>query len=51
MFNTLPDDAIAVVYLTDMYGTFPESAPDVPTLWVSYGGKEEPPFGQLVPVE
>ena len=51
VFNTLPDDAIAVVFLTDMYGTFPKSAPEVPTLWVSYGGKEEPPFGTLVPVE
>jgi predicted metal-dependent peptidase len=51
VFKDLPEDVIAVVYLTDMYGTFPREAPEVPTLWVSYGGKEQPPFGQLVPVE
>jgi predicted metal-dependent peptidase len=51
VFKALTDDVIAVVYLTDMYGVFPETEPEVPTLWVSYGGKEKPPFGQLVEVE
>ena len=51
VFEALPEDVIAVVYLTDMYGSFPDREPEVPTLWVSYGGKDAPPFGQLVPVE
>ena len=51
VFETLPEDVIAVVYLTDMYGSFPETEPEVPTLWVSYGGTDQPPFGTLVKVE
>lgn len=39
------------VYLTDGYGDFPETAPDIPTLWVVTPGgldAESFPFGEVV---
>jgi predicted metal-dependent peptidase len=40
-------DPDMLVYLTDMYGTFPKEAPDYPVIWGSIGGKEAP-FGEMV---
>lgn len=41
-----PAETSCLVYLTDLYGTFPEEAPDYPVLWVVYGGaSEKAPFG------
>lgn len=40
-----------LVYLTDGYGTFPDEAPKIPTLWVVTSGGldlEEFPFGETV---
>ena len=38
-----------MVFLTDLYGTFPEAAPDYPVLWASTGGREVP-FGSVIPM-
>jgi predicted metal-dependent peptidase len=43
----IPDIQCAI-YLTDMYGDFPEEAPDFPTMWVSNSSIKEAPFGQVV---
>ena len=38
-----------LVFLTDLYGTFPESAPDYPVLWASTGSRHAP-FGSVIPM-
>jgi predicted metal-dependent peptidase len=38
-----------LVFLTDLYGTFPDSAPDYPVLWVSTGSRHAP-FGSVIPM-
>jgi len=39
----------SLVFLTDLYGSFPESAPPYPVLWASTGGREAP-FGEVIPM-
>lgn len=39
-----------VIYLTDMYGTFPDAPPEYPVLWVSNSSIQEAPFGQVVDI-
>jgi predicted metal-dependent peptidase len=39
-----------LVFLTDLWGTFPSDAPPYPVLWASTG-KREAPFGQVIPME
>jgi predicted metal-dependent peptidase len=38
-----------LVFLTDLYGAFPEAAPDYPVLWASTGGRQAP-FGSVIPM-
>jgi hypothetical protein len=38
-----------MVFLTDLYGSFPESAPDYPVLWASTGSRQAP-FGSVIPM-
>ena len=38
-----------LVFLTDLYGTFPESAPYYPVLWASTGSHRAP-FGSVIPM-
>lgn len=38
----------AVVYLTDLYGTFPSVEPGVPVIWVSWTKDKQAPFGTTV---
>ncbi len=40
-----------LVYLTDLYGSFPEVAPEFPTLWLSITKDSTAPFGKTVYVE
>ncbi len=40
-----------LVYLTDLYGDFPESAPEYPVMWVSTSDIKEAPFGVVLPLE
>lgn len=43
---------VALIYLTDLWGTFPEQEPAVPTLWVTGpGGGRGVPFGELITAE
>jgi predicted metal-dependent peptidase len=39
-----------LVFLTDLYGSFPESAPTYPVLWASTGSKKAP-FGAVIPMQ
>jgi predicted metal-dependent peptidase len=38
-----------MVFLTDLYGSFPPSAPPYPVLWASTGGRQAP-FGDVIPM-
>jgi predicted metal-dependent peptidase len=39
-----------LVFLTDLWGTFPSDVPPYPVLWASTG-KRDAPFGQVIPME
>jgi len=39
-----------LVFLTDLYGSFPASAPSYPVLWASTGGRHAP-FGEVIPMQ
>jgi predicted metal-dependent peptidase len=39
-----------LVFLTDMYGSFPRDAPAYPVLWASTGGRCAP-FGEVIPMQ
>jgi predicted metal-dependent peptidase len=39
-----------VVFLTDLYGSFPEKTPPYPVLWASTGSQKAP-FGKVVPMQ
>jgi predicted metal-dependent peptidase len=44
------DVPAVLIYLTDLYGTFPDSAPEYPVIWaVSNSNATEVPFGEYVP--
>ncbi len=45
------DPPVALIYLTDLCGSFPTAAPDYPVLWAVYGGVDSAPFGEVVPCE
>ena len=40
----------ALVFLTDLYGSFPPCAPVYPVLWASTGGQKAP-FGEVIPMQ
>jgi predicted metal-dependent peptidase len=37
-----------LIYLTDMYGDFPDKAPDYQTVWLSIAGVDKAPFGDVI---
>jgi predicted metal-dependent peptidase len=39
-----------LVFLTDLYGSFPPAAPSYPVLWASTGGRDAP-FGEVIPMQ
>jgi predicted metal-dependent peptidase len=39
-----------MVFLTDLYGSFPDSAPAYPVLWASTGARRAP-FGEVIPMQ
>lgn len=39
-----------MVFLTDLYGSFPSAAPSYPVLWASTG-RRQAPFGEVVPMQ
>jgi len=45
-------DPRVLVYMTDGWGTFPESPPNMPVLWLTWGkGAAEYPFGDVIDLE
>lgn len=48
--DNLPE-CVGVVYLTDMYGVFPETAPRYPVLWITGTNEVNPPWGRIVKIE
>ena len=51
-FEWLEDRGIrpqTLVFLTDLYGSFPPSAPAYPVLWASTGSRKAP-FGEVIPM-
>ncbi len=40
----------SLVFLTDLYGSFPPSAPSYPVLWASTGSRQAP-FGEVIPMQ
>lgn len=52
-FEWLDDRGIrpqTMVFLTDLYGSFPPSAPADPVLWASTGSRKAP-FGEVIPMQ
>jgi predicted metal-dependent peptidase len=52
-FEWLDDRGIrpqSLVFLTDLYGSFPPSAPAYPVLWASTGSQKAP-FGEVIPMQ
>jgi len=44
-------DPVALIYLTDLYGSFPDE-PDYPVMWATLGNANpEPPFGELIKID
>jgi predicted metal-dependent peptidase len=39
-----------LVFLTDLYGSFPSASPSYPVLWASTGGRKAP-FGEVIPMQ
>jgi predicted metal-dependent peptidase len=52
-FEWLEEHGVApqtLVFLTDLYGTFPSSEPAYPVLWASTGSRKAP-FGEVIPMQ
>lgn len=48
--NLVNDPPLGIIYLTDMFGSFPSDAPSIPTLWLSWSDIKEAPFGEVINV-
>lgn len=46
--RNLPETVKAVVYLTDLYGSFPQADPGVPVIWITWSKDKKAPFGVTV---
>jgi predicted metal-dependent peptidase len=46
--ESLTEPVKAVVYLTDLYGTFPDGDPGAPIIWVTWTKDGKAPFGEVV---
>lgn len=47
--GTWDEEPVCIIYLTDLYGTFPEQDPGIPTIWVTpEGNKQSAPFGETL---
>lgn len=49
--NASGDIPACLIYLTDLDGTFPATAPDYPVIWAAYGTCSSAPFGDTVQCE
>lgn len=43
------NEPVALIYFTDMMGTFPGKSPQYDVLWISTSGDEKAPFGKCLP--
>lgn len=53
VFDYVDDNDIrpdALVYLTDMLGSFPDQSPAYPVIWGDIYGRVQPPFGDVVEI-
>lgn len=49
--DKLPEPPACLIFLTDLWGTFPETPPDYPVLWANFGyPHEKAPFGTTIHV-
>jgi len=46
--NEMPDEIAGLIYMTDLYGTFPQGEPSYPVLWAINSDNERVPWGQTV---
>jgi predicted metal-dependent peptidase len=42
------EQPVVLVYLTDLYGSFPQDAPSYPVIWAVYSPETDVPFGDVV---
>lgn len=50
--ESLATPPVAMVYLTDLYGPFPDVPPNFPVLWVSISGEDlKAPFGETIHID
>lgn len=49
--SNLAPQPLCMVYLTDLYGPFPDVPPDFPVLWVSITPDLEAPFGETIYID
>jgi predicted metal-dependent peptidase len=42
------EQPVVLVYLTDLYGSFPQDAPSYPVIWAVYSPETNVPFGDVV---
>jgi predicted metal-dependent peptidase len=40
-----------LIYLTDLYGSFPKQIPDYPVIWLSTSKGQSTPFGDIIEIE
>lgn len=45
--NRTSEDIAGLIYMTDMYGSFPETPPNYPVAWMATS-KTQPPFGKYI---
>lgn len=41
-------DVVGLVYMTDMWGQFPDTPPEYPVAWLSTSGVDKAPFGKVI---
>lgn len=51
MAEQLPTPPVCMVYLTDLYGPFPDAPPPFPVLWVSITPNLAAPFGETLYID
>lgn len=54
VFNAIEqqeEQPVCVIYLTDLFGSFPETPPELPTLWATTTRGKDVPFGELVVIQ
>lgn len=49
--DTLPEPPVALIYLTDLDGSYPDNAPAYPVLWGVYQTEQQAPFGETIHID